>query len=236
MQVGSEGLIQKLIRNAGQGKRKFVSLYRAHGLGEALKRTWNNIFFIEIVCRLEKDLNIPDGIVDPVIPIKIEIMDGRFDLEDWSGRREILGIRGQYGIDQFRVRLERGDLCFAAYSNGEFTGFVWLEFPAGVEAGYPLKPEEAYTYDGWVFEKFRGKRILPVIQQSIMDHVRGHCKEIRRLVTHVAVWNKSSLSGDQRAGYIIQHLERTIMILGIHRKQALAREIPADLVMHQKKR
>lgn len=227
-----EGILQKLIRNAGQGRRKFVSLYRAHGLGEAVGKTWNNVFFIETVCRLEKALGVPDEMVKPVIPLNIEVMDDAFNLGDWQGRAEILGIRGQYGIDQFHARLQRGDLCFAAYSNDEFTGFVWLDFPPGSEAGYPLQADEAYTYDGWTFEKFRGKRVLPVIQQAVMGHVRGHHKEINKLVTHVAVWNKPSLSGDQRAGYVIRRLERTVMILGFHRKLVLAGEVPADLFMH----
>lgn len=234
MQVRSEGIIQKLVRNAAQGKRKFVSLYHAHGLVDATKRTWNNIFLIETVCRLEKDLSVPDRLAEPAIPLTIEALDRGFDLMNWQGKKEILELRGEYGIDQFRIRIERGDKCFAAYLNGEFAGFVWLEFPPGGEAGYPLQAQEAYTYDGWTFEKFRGKRILPVIQQTIMGYVREHHKEIQRLVTHVAVWNKASLSGDQRAGYIIQRLERTIMILGIHRKQVLPIEVPAELIMHQK--
>lgn len=234
MRVKSNGILRKLIRNAGQGRRKFISLYRAHGLREAVRRTWNNIFLIETVCRLEKDLTAPDETVEPAIPLNVEIMDTDFDLVNWHGKKTILELRGEYGMEQFRARLDRGDLCFAAYSSGEFTGFVWLEFPPGGEAGYPLQLQEAYTYDGWTFENFRGKRILPVIQQAIMNHARGHHKEIRSLVTHVAVWNKPSLSGDQRAGYIIRRLERTVMILGIHRKQVLSDEIPAELIMHQK--
>jgi len=234
MQVKTEGILQKLFRNAKQGGRKFVSLYRAHGLMEAIKQTWKNVFLLETVCRLEKDLLIPDKQVEPGIPLNIEVLDKGFDLQNWHGRKEILKIRGEYGLDQFQMRLERGDLCFAAYSNGEFTAFVWLEFPPGSEAGYPLSRYEAYTYDGWTFENFRGKRILPAIQQAIMDYAREHHKEIHNLVTHVATWNKPSLSGDQRAGYVIQYLERTIMILGVHRKQRLNRVVPSDLIMHQK--
>lgn len=234
MKAAPKGIVQKLFSNAKQGRRKFVSLYRAHGLVEAIKLIWNNVLLVETVCRLEKDLTVPNKQVEPRIPVDIEVLDKSFDLQNWQGRKEILKLRDEYGIEQFHMRLERGDLCFAAYSKGEFTGFVWLEFPPGSEAGYPLKMHEAYTYDGWTFDDFRGKRILPAIQQAIMKYVREHRKEIRDLVTHVAVWNKPSLSGDQRAGYIIQCLERTIMVLGVHRKQRLNRVIPSDLIMHQK--
>ncbi|MFZ5884588.1 MAG: hypothetical protein ACOYYI_12485 [Chloroflexota bacterium] len=231
MSVSTENIFHRLARNAAQGKRKFVSLYRAHGLWDALRAAWRNLFLIETVCRLEKDLAIPDFPVMPAVPLQIETLNSASDLTTWQGRKEILALRGEYGMEQFHARLKRGDLCFTAYSEGGFAGFVWLEFPPGNEAGYPLQPHEAYTYDGWTFETFRGKRVLPVIQQSIMGYVRAHHANIRTLVTHVAVWNKPSLSGDQRAGYVLRRLERTVMILGVHRKQILSANIPAELLL-----
>lgn len=235
MQGESKGILQKLARNAALGRRKFVSLYRAQGFREALRAAWRNVLLIETVCRLEKDLAVPDKPVLPAIPLTIETLNATSDLTTWQGRREILALRGGFGMEQFQARLRRGDLCFAAFSEGRFAGFIWLEFPPGVEAGYPLQPHEAYTYDGWTFADFRGKLVFPVIQQTIMKYVRSHHAHIQTLVTHVATWNKSSLSGDQRAGYVIRCLERTIMILGIHRKQVLAAKVPAELVMHQTK-
>jgi len=199
----------------------------------AFRLIWKNIFLLETVCRLEKDLSIPDKKVEPAIPLDIEIVSNRLGVENWPWVGKIHAIRGDYGVEQFHNRFGRGDLCFAASSEGIFVGFVWLEFPPGAEAGYPLYPEEAYTYDGWVFENYRGKRALPYIQQAIMDYVRAHHKDIRRLVTHVATWNKYSLFGDQRAGYIVRRLERTVMIFGIHTKQILDRDIPVDVIMHQ---
>jgi hypothetical protein len=233
MQDKAEVIVHRLLRNAAQGKRKFISLYRVRGLGEALQATWRNVFFIETVCRLEKDLAIPDPPVMPAVPLHIETLSNASDLTTWQGQKEILALRGEYGMQQFHARLKRGDLCFTACAEGRFAGFVWLEFPPGNEAGYPLQPHEAYTYDGWTFENFRGKRVLPAIQQAIMTYVRTYHRDIRTLVTHVAVWNKPSLSGDQRAGYIILRLERTFMILGVHRKQVLSAKIPAELLMHQ---
>lgn len=232
MQIEPASLIQRLARNAAQGKRKFTSLHRAYGLRVAFHATWRNIFFIETVCRLEKDLATPEAPVTPVIPLTIQILSSETNLETWQGQKEIFSLRGEYGREQFHIRLQRGDLCFAAYSEGRLAGFVWLEFPPGNEAGYPLQPHEAYTYDGWTFDNFRGKRVLPAIQQSIMGYVRAHHANIQTLVTHVAVWNKPSLSGDQRAGYVIRRLERTVMILGFHRKQTLSAKVPAELLTH----
>lgn len=235
MQIEPASLMQRLARNAAQGKRKFASLYRAHGLRMAVQMAWRNMFLIETVYRLEKNLAAPESPVTPAIPLTIQILSGETSLASWQGQKEVFSLRGEYGMEQFRLRLQRGDLCCAAYSEGRLAGFVWLEFPPGNEAGYPLQPHEAYTYDGWTFENFRGKRTLTAIQQFIMRYVRAHHANIRTLVTHVAVWNKPSLSGDQRAGYVIQRLERTVMILGFHRKQALSAKVPAELLIHPNK-
>ena len=75
---------------------------------------------------------------------------------------------------------------------------------------------------------------MPVIQQAIINHVRKNRPDIQNIVTHVATWNKASLSGDQKAGYIIIRLERTIVVFGIHKKQILDKKIPPELIMHQR--
>lgn len=221
MEVSSGGITQKFIRNVRKGKHKFASLYPIYGLWGTLRLVLKNTLFLEIVFRLDKELSTPDTLVEPKIPMTIEIYDKNFDLNSWSGKEEILKIRGTYGLEQFAERFARGDLCFAAYSNSDFVGFVWVQFPPVTEAGYPLQPDEAYTHDGWTFDRYRGKRTLPVIQQAIMNYVRQHQKDIRKLVTHVATRNKASLSGDQRSGYIIIRRELTIVIFGFHHKLIL---------------
>jgi RimJ/RimL family protein N-acetyltransferase len=119
---------------------------------------------------------------------------------------------------QFRERLERGDILFCAYWNGQFVGFVWLELPPVVDAGYALLEHEAYTHDGWTFEPYRGKRVLPAIQQAIFHYLRQNRSDIRNVVTHVATWNKASLAGDQRAGYRVTGHELSLIAFGYHWK------------------
>jgi hypothetical protein len=223
----------RVYSHARQGLRKFGSLYPIYGFWGTLSQLWKNLFFFEKVCRLDKLLEIADKPVQCKVPLEIEVYGKGFELENWPGKREILNLRGPYGLEQFEKRLERGDLCFAAYSNREFTGFIWLELPPVSEAGYPLLKDEAFTFDGWTFENFRGKRIFSVIQQAINDYVRENRPDIRNIVTHVATWNKSSLSGDQRAGYRIVRLELTMVLFGFHRKLILKEPVPADLIMHQ---
>ena len=226
-------IFQQIILNAAQGKRKFTSLYDIYGLWGAIKYISKNLLFIETVCRLDKNLHEAEKIVHPKIPIKIGILKKGLILDEWNGKEDILSIRGIYGLEQFAKRFNRGDLCFVAYSHDDFAGFVWVEFPPVTEAGYSLQSAEAFTYDGWTFEKFRGNRVLPVLQQAIFAYVRVNRPDICSIATHVAIWNKASLSGDQRAGYKITRLERTIVLLGFHKKVPLNREIPNDLIMHQ---
>jgi hypothetical protein len=171
--------------------------------------------------RLEKELGLEEETATPKIPLKVVPMGNVLDLENWGGRRQIEGIRGEYGLAQFSERLERGDVLFNAYWEEEFVGFVWLELPPVIDAGYPLEENEAYTHDGWTFEKYRGKRALPFIQQAVFNYVRENHPEIQFIVTHVAAWNKPSLAGDQRAGYLITRRDLSVVIFGFHKKFAL---------------
>ncbi len=233
MQSNSRNIFQRVISNAIQGRRKFTSLYQIYGIRSTLKQVRKNLLLLETTCRLDKDLSTSEVPIKSKIPLRIEVLSKGLNLNHWEGRKKILQIRGEYGLVQFSKRFERGDLSFAAYSNGKFTGFIWIEFPPVTEAGYSLLHDEAYTYDAWTFDKFRGNRVMPFIQQSIFNHLRRERKDIRNIVTHVATWNKASLSGDQRAGYIITRLELIIVIFGFHRKLISNKEVPRDLIMHQ---
>jgi hypothetical protein len=178
MHLDSNDLLGVIHKNIQQGKRKFVSLYQIYGLWSTLKQISRNIFLLEAVCRLEKELNLHDISVTPKIPLSVGFYSKSLDIDNWDGRKEILNIRGNYGIEIFKNRLERGDYFFVGYSNREFVGFVWIEFPPVTEAGYALKNNEAYTYDVWTFEKFRGNGIFLAIEQSITNYVRDYRHDI----------------------------------------------------------
>ncbi len=223
-------ILQKLINNAKQGKRKIDSFYPIYGFWETIRQVWKNVIQFEKYFRLDKELGKTVKPVMPKIPIRIEIIRRGFDLEKWTGKKELLEIRGEYGLEQFQKRIERGDLCFAGYSNRAFVGFVWIEFPPVTEAGYQLYTNEAYTYDGWTFEEYRGNRVLAVIHQAIMNWVRQNRRDLHKLVTHVAIWNKPSLAMDQRAGYVIVRQELSFVILGYHKKFVINRAIPTELI------
>lgn len=214
---GWQYVLSSPLRHIHRGIRKIESFVPIYGVRGTLKIIARNVLWVETVYRLEKDLQIPESKVEPQIPIVV-IMFGDLDLSEWEGREQVQQIRGHYGLSQFRERLDRGDLLFSAYWESKFVGFVWLEFPPGVDAGYGLKNDEAYIYDSWTFEPYRGKRVSPTIQQTIFNYLRKKRPDIRHVITHVATWNKASLAGDQRAGYRITSRELSIVFWGYHRK------------------
>lgn len=215
--------LTRTVGNFRRGKNKIESLLPLYGLIGTSKLIMKNTLWFERVYRLEKNLSTPEDQVNPKIPLQLMIFSGSdLDVDSWEGKKRIFEIRGEYGIAQFKERLARGDLLFIAQWQEKDVGFVWLEFPPGEDIGYSLSMDEAYTYDGWTYEEYRGNRALPFIQQGIMNYVRDSISNICTLVTHIAVWNGASISGDIRAGYVITRLELSVSIIGYHRKYFIA--------------
>lgn len=208
-----------LYTNYRQGLYKINSLLPLYGVWGTIKIVIKNIVWVERMYRLEKDLSGSEEQVTPKIPLRvIYYSNDDLDLTMWKGREQILHIRGEYGILQFKKRFRRGDKIFVAYCGDDIVGFVWLEFPPGEDVGYLLSLDEAYTFDAWTFEAYRGNRALPVIQQEISKYLIQNHSNLRRIVTHIAVWNEPSLSGYRRAGYRITRLEASVSLMGFHRK------------------
>lgn len=200
------------------GVRKFRSLLPIYGFWGTVGQVLRNVLLIEVMYRFEKDLRVPEKKAIPTIPLQITPMKGDVDFEQWGIREAVLKIRGEYGLDQFKERLANGDVLFCACSHEELAGFIWFNgFPVK-GAGYKLKDDEGYLIDGWTFEPYRGKAILPALQQAVFDYARSHCPGIRTLVDHASAWNKPSIVGQQRAGLALVAREISIVLLGYHRK------------------
>lgn len=177
-----------------------------------------NVLWFEAVYRLERELQTPDDKVEPRIPISIVTVSSDVDLKR-DVKEKVAKIRGDYGVSQFRERLERGDILFCAYSKENFVGFIWLmSSSVVVESGYKLQDGEAYHIDGWTFEPYRGNRVLSVLQQSIANYLIEERPDVRLLVGHAAIGNKASLAGYRRAGFVIVARELSVTLLGHNRK------------------
>lgn len=217
-------MIDSLVRNAQQGKRKIKSLLPIYGLAGTFSLIIKNTFWAETFWQLHKELSLPDPQVEPKIPIQILHYSLGLNLDTWAGRSEILKIRGEYGLEQFKRLLERGDVLFCAYWGDLFTGYLWLQFPPVEDVGYKLKDDEAYTHSAWTFEEYRGKRVLPALQLAAIQYTRNNRPDLKRIVTHITTWNKPSIAGDLRAGYEIVRKELGISIAGYHKKFVLSEE------------
>lgn len=201
------------------GVSKFYGLIPVYGVRGALGQVAKNLLSFEVTYRFRKDVTMTsEKRIETKIPIQIVFFDQNLDLDSWPGKAEIIQIRGDYGLKQFQDRLDEGDILFCAYSGDKFTGFIWLNPPNYAHSGIKLGPDENYHIDGWVFQEYRGKNILPALQEALADYLRKERPYIRYLVSHGAASNKATLSGQQKAGMVPVARELAIFFLGYNKK------------------
>jgi len=222
-----------LLKNARQGSRKIKSMVPIYGWGGTISRIARNSFWLETFWQLSREINVPDERLDIRIPLKIVRYARDLDLASWRDGSKILKFRGEYGLEQFEFRWHRGDSIFCGYSGDELVGFVWLQLPPVDDVGYRLREDEAYTYDAWTFEAYRGKRILPALLHTTIQYTRSHHPEIRRLISHIATWNQPSVAGFTRAGYCIRKKEIGVSLFGYHKKWVISRRYPQTADTHR---
>lgn len=212
--------LPKPINRISFGLLKIRSLIRVVGFKDAVFQITKNLFWVEIMYRFIKALEIQETRVEPKIPLKIVIMPQNLNLDSWEGRKEILDIRSNYGLLQFKQRLDRGYILFCAYSDDKFAGFIWLLLPPvnRVDSGILLSEDDAYQIDGWTFNTYRGKGVLPSLQQATYDYLRKEFPYIKAVITHGAVGNKPSIIGQQRSGLIVVSRELSVSVFGYNRK------------------
>lgn len=211
------------MRKIQRGFDKFKSLIPIYGYWGAITQILRNILLIEVSVRFEKDLRTPEEKVIPKIPLDIIPVQGEADLNKWGIREALFQIRGSYGVEQAEDRLKEGYVLFCAISEEKLAGFIWLNsFPVH-GAGFKLKDDEAYHIDGWTFAPFRGKGVLPALQQGVFNYLRQYYPKIRTLIGHASAWNKASIIGQQRSGLILVARELSIVIFGFHRKFHLSK-------------
>lgn len=212
------GAMFTFMKKVKLGVNKFRSLLPIYGFWGAVGQVQHNVLLIEVMYRFEKDLRLPEERTVPKVPLQVTPLQGDVNFEQWGIREAVLKIRGEYGMDQFKERLANGDVMFCACSNEKIAGFIWLNgFPVK-GAGYKLKDDEAYHIDGWTFDAYRGKAVLPVLQQTVFNYVRSHYPRVRFLIGHASVWNKPSIIGQQRAGLVLVARELSIVFFGHNRK------------------
>jgi GNAT superfamily N-acetyltransferase len=210
--------MNKVSQKIKAGIHKFKSLLPIYGFWGTVLMLLKSVLFVDTYYRFEKILSTGEEKCITKIPIQICTISGPIDLDRWEHRGEILKIRGEYGLEQFGERFADGFVMFCAMHEEKLAGFIWFNsFPVS-GAGYKLKADEAYHIDGWVFEAYRGKGILPALQQAVFDYVRKNYPEIRILIGHATTWNTPSIIGQQKAGLVLVAKELAVFFLGTHRK------------------
>jgi len=71
--------------------------------------------------------------------------------------------------DKLKERFDNGDLCLAAWVDGEIVAFTWADLKVFSFKTYrfPLQENEAYLYDAYTSPQFRGKRIADYLRYQL---------------------------------------------------------------------
>lgn len=90
-------------------------------------------------------------------------------------------------------RLQRGCLCFLGKMGQEIVHFNWISFRWEKSWGgrfMHLKNDEAYCWDGFTSDRWRGRGVHPAVHRHMLEHLRGH--GYRKAYTTVNTDNRSS--------------------------------------------
>ena len=133
-------------------------------------------------------------------------------------------------LDDFRVRLERGEYWMIGTIGGEIATYTWLTNPD--KAIYPslpgceiaLSPETGYGYDAWTPPELRGKglrRVGFLEELNILREHFGHNWEASFFVRYQLEGATRSLA---KVGIVIEPLWR----VSLNRDRSLAAECLAE--------
>lgn len=99
-------------------------------------------------------------------------------------------------------RFSDGAICFAAESEGEFAGYLWLTRNAyeedEVRCRYEFRPPElcAWDYDVYVEPKYRIGRTFARLWEAANCHLAG--QGVRWSLSRISAFNMASISAHQR--------------------------------------
>lgn len=71
-----------------------------------------------------------------------------------------------FSEEQLLLRLKAGKMCFGVKHRGNIAAFTWCDLDECHYEGYrfPLKQDQAYLFDAYTLDSFRGKGIAPYIR------------------------------------------------------------------------
>jgi len=118
-----------------------------------------------------------DGVLDDLEVQRNEYEIGFLGIEDMNVIGSIPFREISY--EDVLTRLEEGKMCFGAKRSGELAAFSWCDIEEfdfkGL--GFPLRKNEAYLFDAYTFDSFRGRGLAPYLRYQLY-------KELGKLGRH----------------------------------------------------
>jgi hypothetical protein len=109
-------------------------------------------------------------------------------------------------LDEMRMRLRRGDVCFTCFSEGQLAHYSWVQFSglhelheAGLKINIPLG--QAWIYHCRTADWAWGKNIYPFVLVQILDLCRSRSCDTAWIYTTPK--NIASQRGIQKAGFLL---------------------------------
>ncbi len=74
-----------------------------------------------------------------------------------------------FSEDQLLLRLKEGKMCFGVKHEGTIAAFTWCNLDECHYKGcrFPLKKDQAYLFDAYTMDSFRGRGIAPYIRYQL---------------------------------------------------------------------
>lgn len=105
-------------------------------------------------------------------------------------------------------RAARGDRCLCIKQGGEIVGYRWFKLGTGcILCGFgqrmeitpfPLKPSQAYSYDLFTYQKYRGRGVATMLMNTLFQVLRE--EGITEVLSLVSPANHASLRLQMRFG------------------------------------
>lgn len=147
-----------------------------------LKRDWKNPHNITFDTYSNKDFKLLDDILNSI--------EKKFR---------------PFRMDEVERRLNAGHMLFIAKKTEKIIGFFWAATKYGEISDFHalihLDEQEAYDYNSYIVEEYRGKDINKGLKVYAFDVLRQ--KGFDRVVGYIINTNKSSLRSNEKIGYHI---------------------------------
>jgi ribosomal protein S18 acetylase RimI-like enzyme len=172
-----------------------------------------------------KEVIEPDHRIEPVqLPDGFEIsVFGQEEIAVIATHPERAKYVGEgYVLNNFR----RGDTCLGVKHNGTIAGFSWFSLTALDSNWYsaPLKANEAYMYDAYVFEGFRRKNLALALRHRSYAMLQEQRRNVCYSLT--ACSNIASVSFKKRLGAQKILLGLSVLLFRTYQKTFILKRWP----------